>query len=183
MPKKKSPYNILKLKTLLKAIRAGLSKVGLTSLTVLNKAYTSMADLDKDLAAYQTLFDNVDNLRQQAAVAEEQLQAQLPTIAPFLSALVKAFKAALGRYSATLETVGIKPDKVPAALSLDQKAERVAKNLATREVRHTMGEKAKAKLHGQVPAGGEAAPAGTTPTAGTAPTTGTTGAGTPPAGH
>lgn len=178
MANKKVSYT--KLKTLLKAIRAGLAKVNLSSITVLNKAYATMADLDKDLATYQALFDNADNLRQQADAAEQQVQAQAPTIAQFVSALVKAFKAALGNTSPTLQTLGITPDKVPAPLTVEQKAEKVAKNLATRGARHTMSEKAKSKIHGQV------APTATPPAA-AAPvvtsTAGTTPTGTPPAGH
>jgi hypothetical protein len=51
----------------------------------------------------------------------------------------------------TLAEFGLKPRKVPAALSPDEKAAAVLKAKATRKARMTMGPKQKAKIKGAAP--------------------------------
>ncbi len=147
------PIDIVPIQTLAKAILAGLGKLPstVTSITVLTNTYT-IPQLTTTLQTYIATFDAVDTTRAAYETAQQDAQDAAPDIAKFVAALKAALKAGLGRKSTALSTVGVKPDKTPETLTPAQEAARVAKGLATRAARHTMGPKQKAKIHGTVPA-------------------------------
>jgi hypothetical protein len=68
-----------------------------------------------------------------------------------------------------LATFGLKPRKVAATRTPQQKAASVAKGKATREARHTMGSQQKAKITGATPQGTSAPVTAPAPSPGTAP--------------
>ena len=145
---------------LIKGIIAGLPNLPstVTSFAVLGPTST-VATLTSVLQGYQALFDASAKADAAQAAAAEALAAVEPTATPFVAATKAALKAALGRKSMALETVGVTPDKTPTPLTPEQEVAKVAKAAATRAARHTMGAKQKAKIKGQVP------PAGTPPAA------------------
>jgi len=138
---------------LAKAILAGLGKLPstVTSITVLTNTYT-IAALTTTLEGYIATLDAVDTTHATYVAALETAQTDAPAITEFVAALKAALKAALGRKSSALTTVGVKPDKTPETLTPAQEAAKVAKAAATRAARHTMGPKQKARIKGTVPA-------------------------------
>jgi hypothetical protein len=138
---------------LMKSISAGLSKLpsALTGISIEGTTYTG-ATLATKLATYTGPFqaaEDADTAKQVADQARDALKAEAHA---FTMDTVRALKAALGRTSPTLETVGITPDKVPAPLTAAQKVTRAEKAASTRKARGTMGKKQLAKIHGTVPA-------------------------------
>ena len=111
----------------------------LTSLSVLGTTYT-MADLKTKLGTYKAVFDAADKARTAASAAEEAVQEIAVEANEFVSETKAAFKAALGRKSVALETVGVTPDKTPAPLPPDKELAKVAKAKATRAARHHHGQ-------------------------------------------
>jgi hypothetical protein len=85
---------------------------------------------------------------------------------PLMRGLKHLVQAAFGTDSNTLLDFGLTPVH-KAVRSVQEKVEAVAKSLATRDVRKTMGPRQKEAIHGTVPA--PVAP--TAPTAPTAPAT------------
>ena len=69
----------------------------------------------------------------------------------FISSLRRIVVGMFSENPDTLATFGMKTRKVFTA-DVDGKRKAVAKALATREARHTLGPKQKAKIHGTVPA-------------------------------
>jgi hypothetical protein len=138
--------------TLMKAISGGLSKLpsNLTGVSVEGTTYTGAA-LAAKFATYTAPFQAAEDADTAKQVADEARDAVQTEAHAFTMATVAALKAALGRTSATLETVGIAPDKVPAPLTAAQKVTRAQKAAATRKARGTLGPKQKAKITGAVP--------------------------------
>jgi hypothetical protein len=139
--------------TLMRAISAGLSKLpnSVTAVSVEGTTYTATT-LGAKFAPYIATFqaaDDADNAKQVADEARDAIQTEAHE---FTMATVTALKAALGRKSATLEAVGITPDKVPPPLTAAQKVTRAEKAAATRKARGTKGKKQLAQIHGTVPA-------------------------------
>jgi hypothetical protein len=87
--------------------------------------------------------------------ALKELKDARATIVPVLGAFHSFVVNRFGNAPSTLEDFGIAPRKVRTPLTAEQKAAAVAKRKATREARHTVGPKQRAKIH---------APAATTPT-------------------
>ena len=122
----------------------------LTAVSVLGKTY-AMADLKTQLQTFKTTFDAAAKAKSDAATAEEAVQTMATTANEFVAATRDALKAALGKKSVALETVGVTPNKTPAPLTPEQEIAKVAKAKATRAARHTMGAKQKKAIKGQVP--------------------------------
>jgi hypothetical protein len=122
----------------------------LTALSVAGKTY-SMADLKTELGGFKATFDTAAKAHSDAAAADEAVQNMAPTAVPFVAAVRDALKAALGKKSTALETVGVTPNKTPAPLPPEKEMAKVAKAKATRAARHTMGKNQKAAIKGQVP--------------------------------
>ena len=153
---------VLMMHTLMKALAAGLPKLPatVTGVGVKGQTYTLQA-----LADQITLLDGpyaASVKADQDKVAAEQALAPVDqTTREFIGLTVAALKALLGRTAPALENLGIQPDKVPIALTVEQKAAKTAKANATRKARGTMGKRQKAKVTGQTPAA--TSPAPTTP--------------------
>ena len=86
------------------------------------------------------------------------------TIVPVLGAFHAFVVNRFGNAPSTLEDFGIAPRKVPTPLTAEQKAAAAVKRKATRQARHIVGKKQRAKI--QAPA----ATTATTPAPGTPPT-------------
>jgi hypothetical protein len=135
-------------------------------------ATTIVAGIEKHLASGQTMafaggiftaaqitteLDQVVALRtavttaQAAAKAKVEAEtAQLPALRAFMSALVQCIKVAYGTQTDVLADFGIAPKKVPAPLTIEQKAAAAAKREATRVARGTKSAKAKKGIKGAV---------------------------------
>jgi hypothetical protein len=134
-------------------ITAGLPKLPstLTGVSVEGTTYTPTT-LAAKFATYTGPFQAAETAATAKQVADEARDAIQAEAHAFTMATVTALKAALGRTSASLETVGITPDKVPTPLTATQKVTRAQKAAATRKARGTLGKKQRAKIHGTVPA-------------------------------
>jgi len=150
MAKKKAVTK--KTQTTLSGVIAGIGKLptSVTALTILTVTY-KIADLQAKLAGYQAVIAAAQLAHQQAKEADDAVAAIAQELTTFVAALKAALKAGLGRQSASLENVGISPDKTPAPLSPTAEATKVAKGQATRKLRNTMGSKQKAKVKAQTP--------------------------------
>jgi hypothetical protein len=120
----------------------------LTSVSVLGMTYT-MGALTTKLQTYTATFDAADKAKASAAAAEQAVQEIAAEAVEFVSETKAAMKAALGRKSVALETVGVTPDKTPAPLTPSQEVTKVARAKATRAARHTMGKNQKKAITGQ----------------------------------
>jgi hypothetical protein len=92
-----------------------------------------------------------------AAKADSQAKvAAARTQGPALRKSVRAFtlfvRASFGNSPDVLADFGLTPHKAPAPKTVETKANAVAKTLATRQARHTMGPAKKAAIKGTVPA-------------------------------
>jgi hypothetical protein len=127
---------------------------------ILGNATISRADL---LAKLQSLL-NADSATKAAQTAyhnavqsERSLTA---AVAPLRAQLKLYLQSRFGKTSTQLQSFGFTPNKVPDK-TVSAKSTGVAKALATRKARGTLGKKQKSKIHGTVPA----APAPTPPVA------------------
>ncbi len=100
---------------------------------------------------------NVETQGAAARAAESAAKAQVEVVdatvadmLPLLSSLRGQIRAEFGKASVTVEDFGMSPLK-PAARSLGSRVEAVAKSLATRVERHTLGKRQKAAVHGTAP--------------------------------
>jgi hypothetical protein len=149
-----NPYESPKaLLTEMKALRAGLPNLpaAITQVTAGGQSSTIPqveAEMDGYIATYQAESDAETAL----ANAEQAREVMAVTAVPRFEAIRGALKSMLGKKSPALATVGITPDKTPAPLTVEQKQVKVAKALATRKARGTMGPKQRAKIKGTVPA-------------------------------
>jgi hypothetical protein len=99
-----------------------------------------------------------------AAVAAAH--AEIANTAKLVSGARQALKIAFAGQVDTLADFGLKPPKPRTPLTAEQKAAAVSKGRATREARHTMGPKEKAKITGVTAAAAAATAAAATPPAG-----------------
>jgi hypothetical protein len=120
------------------------------SLIVAGKTYTPA----QAVAVLQARIDAANAVSAAKATYVNLVQTQRTE-----AAQTKQFAAALRQavyimFSAAVDTLadfGISPHKTRASATVGIKAITVAKNLATRAARHTMGKVQKAKIHGVVP--------------------------------
>jgi hypothetical protein len=163
---------VLMMHTLMKALAAGLPKLPatVTGVGVKGQTYTpqALADQITQLDAPYAASVKAD---QDKVAAEQALAPVDQTTRAFVGLTVTALKALLGRTSPALQDLGIEPDKVPIALTVEQKAAKTAKANATRKARGTMGKRQKERIHGTSPAATSPAPTTPilTPPAGTVP--------------
>jgi|HubBroStandDraft_3_1064219.scaffolds.fasta_scaffold408026_2 hypothetical protein len=134
-----------------------------TSLAFGGATYTP-AQVESSL---QTLID----LRTAVDVAKAATQAKLvawraqsASLGSYMAAYEAFLKATYGKSPDVLADFGLKPKKVPAPQTAEQKAAAAAKRAATRAARHTMGSQQKKSVKGTVPA-----TVATTPPAASAP--------------
>jgi len=80
--------------------------------------------------------------------AVSDCDATLASTRPIIAAVRQIALIMYANQPAVLTTFGLAPRKVPAPLTLEEKAARAAKAKATRVARNTMGPKAKAKVKG-----------------------------------
>ena len=90
-------------------------------------------------------------------------RAKGPALRVFLLEFVSFVRATFGASPDTLADFGLKPKKVPAPLTTEQKAAAAAKRAATRAARHTMGAKQKKSVKGTVPTTVTSTPTTATP--------------------
>jgi hypothetical protein len=104
-------------------------------------------------ASLQTLADlrtSVDAAKSatKAKIADEHAQA--PLLRSHMTAFAAFVRTAFSKSPDVLADFGLKPKKVKAPLTIEQKAAAAAKRKATRAMRHTMGTKQKKNVKGTV---------------------------------
>ena len=77
-------------------------------------------------------------------------KAQLPALLAFMTAYIAFVRATFGNSPEVLADFGLAPKKVPAPLTVEQKAAAKAKRDSTRKARGTASKKQKAKVKGDV---------------------------------
>jgi hypothetical protein len=82
-----------------------------------------------------------------------------PAARAFVDELKPAILAVMGSKNPDLLKFGMKPRQARKKLTSEQRVQANAKSLATREARHTMGPRQKAKIKGEVPPAPPASPA------------------------
>ena len=144
------------------ALLVGLTKLpsGVTSIMVDGMVY-QVPDLVTKLTTLKALFDAADAALRAYKKALASLGGTYDDTVTFVQNTRATVKPMIGRKSADLVDYGLKPDKTPAALTVEQTTTKVAKNKATRKARGTMGPKQKAAIHGTVPAEPPAPPTST----------------------
>ena len=116
--------------TLMKSLVGGLPKLPSTLTGVSVEGTTSpAATLGTKLGTYVATFQGAEDADTAKQVADEARDAVQAEAHAFTMATVTALKAALGRTSATLETVGISPDKSEVR-NLDLRISREAPGIA-----------------------------------------------------
>jgi hypothetical protein len=135
-------------------------------------ATTIVAGIEKHLANGQTMafaggnftaaqitteLDQLVALRTAVTAAQAATQAkldaekaQLPALRAFMNALVDCIRVAYGTQADVIADFGVSPKKVPAPLTIEQKAAAAAKRQATRVARGTKSAKAKKGIKGAV---------------------------------
>ena len=118
---------------------------------VIGNATISRADL---LAKLQSLLNAANATRATQAAYHNAVQSERSLtvqVAPLRAQLKLFLQSRFGKTSTQLQSFGFAPNKVPDT-TVSSKSTRVAKNLATRKARGTLGKKQKSKIHGTVPA-------------------------------
>jgi hypothetical protein len=136
---------------------AGLTKYYAGQTLALNN--TTMT-VEQVIAALTTLSNQVaeaEATRTLATVQTLTADATAQGVAPLMSALHCAIQGRFGKTNVAVEEFGMSPVK-RGARTVASKVEAVAKSLATRAERHTMGKRQKAAIHGTVPAPAAAEP-------------------------
>jgi len=132
---------------------AGIGKrlQNVQSIALAGKTYTP-ADLEK---LFQQQIDAAGQVDLAFAKLRDALQA-FRGLSKDLSPIVVGFRHFVrnqfGDQAEALADFGIAPAKQRTVPTLEQKASAAAKRKATRQARHTLGPKAKASIHGVVPA-------------------------------
>jgi hypothetical protein len=148
----------------------------------LTKKKDSLASLNFGNATHATT-DIIDILKQRITTANAvdqpratwlaAVQANRDVRAKTASIVSGARQALQVMFAGSLETLaefGLKPRKLPVALTSDEKAAAALKAKATRKARNTMGPRQKAKIKGTVPATAPATSStASTPTASSSP--------------
>ena len=131
------------------ALIAGINKSSTPAAkaTIAGVQYTS-AQLTTALQVVVTLFTDVDaaEAAYKAALAAETAQA--PPILALVQATKAYVRATVGNQQDVLVDYGMVPRKIPAPLTVAEKAAAVVKRDATRKARNTMGSKQKKAVTG-----------------------------------
>jgi hypothetical protein len=141
---------------------SGLTKHYAGQSLVLNNTTMTAEEV---IAALNALPSAVAAAEEAVTVAKTQTataDATADTVSVLMTALHGAIFSRFGNANAAVEDFGMTPKKTRTR-TVASKAEQVAKSLATRAERHTLGSRQKAAIHGTVPAAAPATP--TTPTA------------------
>lgn len=163
---------------LAKQLIAGIKKhLPNASVTLAGAAFTP-AQVESFLQTLVDLRAGVDAARAVVKAKITAEDAQAPPLRSQMAALVSVVRAAFANSPDVLADFGLKPKKVKAPLTIEQKAAAAAKRAATRQARHIMGTKQKKALTGtittivtQSPSTASPRPAGSP--AGAAPSTAT----------
>ena len=118
---------------------------------VIGNATISRADL---LAKLQSLLNAANATRATQAAYHNAVQSERSLtvqVAPLRAQLKLFLQSRFGKTSTQLQSFGFAPNKVPDH-TVGSKSTGVAKALATRKARGTLGKKQKSKIHGTVPA-------------------------------
>ena len=116
----------------------------------LSSGATTAAQLTTQLQAIVQLRSDVDAAKAQTAARLAAWHAQMPALRIVMDALVAYVKAVYASAPDVLADFGLKPKKVRAPLTVEQKAAAAAKRKATRAARHTMGKVQKQDVLGDV---------------------------------
>ena len=131
---------------------------------LLGSTSVQTTDVVTALTSRMTTASTVDSTRatwKAAVLADKNERAKTKAL---VSGVRQALEVMFAGSVETLADFGLKPRKIPAPLTPEEKVAAVAKAKATRAARHTMGKKQKAGITGTAP---QAAPA--TPPPATAP--------------
>jgi hypothetical protein len=108
------------------------------------------AQIESKLQLLVDLRAAVDAARAATTVKVAAETAQAPALRAFMSALVQCIRVQFGTQADVLADFGVPPKKVPAPLTVEQKAAAAAKRAATRAARGTKSAKAKKGIKGAV---------------------------------
>jgi hypothetical protein len=169
--------------TLVAHLPSVLGKVSIPINGVMMTAAQIVAQIQSHLDSVTAL----DTLRAQAKAALASERTRQSTVKATVLCVRSYVTVMFGEQSAQYASLGFTPRK-PTQKSAASKATAVAKTLATREARHTMGKNQKAEIHGVVPVPASSGSAAAPVVTGSAPTAnGANGAnggsGTPPNGQ
>jgi hypothetical protein len=145
----------------------GLTKhlTTLTSFTIGSASYKA-ADVISSLQERINAADAVDSTRAAWQTAVKANRDERAKTYSLISGVRQTLQVMFAGSIDTLADFGLKPRKIPAVRTPEEKAAAVAKAKATRKARNTMGPKQKAKIKGTVPPTAPATePAATAPTA------------------
>jgi len=137
---------------------------------VLGNATISRADL---LAKLQSLLNAANSTKATQAAYHNAVQSERSLtvqVAPLRAQLKLFLQSRFGKTSTQLQSFGFAPNKVPDH-TVGSKSTGVAKALATRKARGTLGKKQKSTIHGTVPAASAPTPPVATTTTSSPPAT------------
>ena len=152
----------------IQSLIAGIGKrfSNVPQLTFGGVTYTPQA-LGQLFTSFVKVLTDVDVARANLKSKLVVQRAQVPLLRAVVSAFVAFVRVTLGNQPDALADFDLLPKKARTPLTVEEKAKRVGKALATRTARHTMGPKKKAAIKGQVPAtatsGGSVQPANPPP--------------------
>jgi hypothetical protein len=112
----------------------------------------TLTDLTAKLQAMAGTFQNRRDLEQQLANVRALIKQNAQANAKFMRDLRLCFRGMLGSQNQQLLTYGIKPLKEPRKLTAEQRTLAVARGMATRKKRGTLGRKQKAAIRADPPA-------------------------------
>jgi hypothetical protein len=106
--------------------------------------------VEAQLQALVTLRTDAETAKAAAKARVALERAQLPALRAFLLAFVGLVKAQFGTQPDVLADFGLRPKKVPAPMTPEQKAAAKAKRAATRKARGIIGSRKRAAVKGDV---------------------------------
>jgi hypothetical protein len=113
-------------------------------------SYT-LADLTAKLQAMAGPYQDRRDLEQQLANARALVAQNAQSNVKFMRDLRQCFRGMLGSQNQQLHAYGIKPLKDPRRLTAEQRTLAVARGMATRKKRGTLGRKQKAAIRADAP--------------------------------
>ncbi len=148
------------IRTTLSKLLAGVDKHFNGQTLIINGVRVKAEDLDARWQAYLAAVTDADTARAQWLGKVDVVNNLAPGIRSDIVGVHDFVRVQVGPSSPTLDDFGMTPWRAATAQrTVAEKAQSIAKSLAARVVRHTLGSKQKAALHGSAPS----APA--TPTA------------------
>jgi hypothetical protein len=120
-----------------------------TKVPILGGTFTP-AEVTAKLQQVVDLREGVDTARASARARLDAERANMASLRAFKSAFVAYVRVVYGTQREVLADFGLHPKKAAAPLSVEDKAAATAKRVATREARHTVGPKVKARIKGAV---------------------------------